>query len=227
MSVKEDGLMSFWNKRFILLNQHSIAIFKSIDSNNPIQLIYLKDIQALDRSSSKPFCFSLRANNSVFLFSCKDDEDLYQWMDFIYERSPLNMNKPTNFQHKVHVGFQDGNFTGLPQEWQALLSKSKITKEDMSKNPQAVLDVLEFYTGMEEKPKKRKKKLTKLTEEQVIEELKLLISPGDPLKIYQKVKKIGQGASGSVYLAKMKETSYSDENTKQTYITNKEWQLNK
>jgi hypothetical protein len=32
-------------------------------------------------------------------------------------------------------------------EWTNILSSSKITKEDMNRNPQAVLDVLEFYTG--------------------------------------------------------------------------------
>jgi protein-serine/threonine kinase len=30
----------------------------------------------------------------------------------------------------------------------------------------------------------------------------MVVSPGDPIKFYQKVKKIGQGASGSVYVAK-------------------------
>jgi hypothetical protein len=34
----------------------------------------------------------------------------------------------------------------LPEQWSKLLSASAITKEDYTKNPQAVLDVLEFYT---------------------------------------------------------------------------------
>jgi len=35
---------------------------------------------------------------------------------------------------------------GLPEQWHKLLTNSAITQEDYAKNPQAVLDVLEFYT---------------------------------------------------------------------------------
>lgn len=35
---------------------------------------------------------------------------------------------------------------GLPDQWNKLLTKSAITREDYQKDPQAVLDVLEFYT---------------------------------------------------------------------------------
>ncbi|KAI7819636.1 kinase-like domain-containing protein [Gamsiella multidivaricata] len=70
-------------------------------------------------------------------------------MHEIYSRSPLmGVSNPTNFVHKVHVGFDPntGNFTGLPDTWTKLLTGSAITKEDYANNPQAVLEVLEFYT---------------------------------------------------------------------------------
>lgn len=35
---------------------------------------------------------------------------------------------------------------GLPEQWNRLLHSSAITKEDYAKDPQAVVDVLEFYT---------------------------------------------------------------------------------
>lgn len=82
------------------------------------------------------------------------------------QRSLLGASGPTNFVHKVHVGFDPitGAFTvshiilkkksclshvlqkGLPDQWNALLKGSKITPEDAAKNPQAVLEALEFYT---------------------------------------------------------------------------------
>jgi serine/threonine-protein kinase CLA4 len=34
----------------------------------------------------------------------------------------------------------------MPEQWSKLLTKSAITREDYAKDPQAVLDVLEFYT---------------------------------------------------------------------------------
>ncbi|CEI93157.1 Putative STE/STE20/PAKA protein kinase [Rhizopus microsporus] len=64
------------------------------------------------------------------------------------ERSTVGASGPTNFVHEVHVGFDPhtGAFTGLPDQWTKLLKGSAITAEDAAKNPQAVLDVLEFYT---------------------------------------------------------------------------------
>ena len=35
---------------------------------------------------------------------------------------------------------------GMPEQWSKLLTKSAITREDYQRNPQAVLEVLEFYT---------------------------------------------------------------------------------
>jgi len=70
-------------------------------------------------------------------------------MDEIYTRSPLSgVSNPTNFVHNVHVGFDpvSGMFTGMPEQWTKLLTASAITKEDYEKDPQAVYEVLEFYT---------------------------------------------------------------------------------
>jgi len=58
-----------------------------------------------------------------------------------------NISYPTKFTHVVHVGFDDdtGEFMGLPEAWTRLLVASNISKEMQKKNPQAVLDVLNYY----------------------------------------------------------------------------------
>lgn len=63
--------------------------------------------------------------------------------------TPNYTSTPTDFVHNVHVGFDSitGAFTGMPSEWKNLLAGSNISKEEASKNPQAVLDVLDFYSG--------------------------------------------------------------------------------
>ncbi|XP_067127808.1 serine/threonine-protein kinase PAK 2 isoform X2 [Centruroides vittatus] len=57
------------------------------------------------------------------------------------------ISPPTNFEHTVHVGFDavTGEFTGMPESWARLLQNSNITKSEQKENPQAVLDVLNWY----------------------------------------------------------------------------------
>ncbi|XKL60450.1 hypothetical protein PGB90_007507 [Kerria lacca] len=58
-----------------------------------------------------------------------------------------NISYPTNFEHTVHVGFDPltGEFTGMPEAWARLLMSSNISKQEQKKNPQAVLDVLNWF----------------------------------------------------------------------------------
>lgn len=207
------------------------------------------------------------------------------------------ISHPTNFEHTVHVGFDavTGEFTGMPESWARLLQNSNITKSEQKKNPQAVLDVLNWYDAStkekreskymtvnkttdpsprpsfladkyaagatlpqvnispktepsppttpdeeEEEPgppppvaarpdktksiytkpieeeikpangavgadktkdvlKPQKKK--KMTDDEILEKLRSIVSVGDPNRKYTKMEKIGQGASGTVYTA--------------------------
>ncbi|KAJ2962780.1 hypothetical protein NQZ79_g2085 [Umbelopsis isabellina] len=113
-----------------------------------VALIFLKEINSVTRTDLKPYCFEVVTKDKTYYISCKNDEEVYSWMDEIYNRSSLGTSGPTNFVHEVHVGFDPvtGAFTGLPDQWTKLLKGSAITAEDAAKNPQAVLDVLEFYT---------------------------------------------------------------------------------
>lgn len=67
-----------------------------------------------------------------------------------YDSLSTQVSSPINFTHKVHVGFDpaSGNFTGLPDTWKSLLQHSKITNEDWKKDPVAVIEVLEFYSDI-------------------------------------------------------------------------------
>jgi len=58
-----------------------------------------------------------------------------------------NISYPTKFTHVVHVGFDDesGAFTGMPDAWTRLLANSNISLEMQKSNPQAVLDVLNYF----------------------------------------------------------------------------------
>ncbi|KAL0079875.1 kinase-like domain-containing protein, partial [Phycomyces blakesleeanus] len=59
----------------------------------------------------------------------------------------MDISSPYNTRHVTHVGYEPstGEFTGLPKEWHVLLKQSGITKKEQEQNPQAVIDVIEFY----------------------------------------------------------------------------------
>ena len=85
----------------------------------------------------------------IIFLQFKSDEELYDWQDAIYTRCPTisGVSNPTDFNHRVHVGFdpKNGAFTGLPPEWSRLLNASAITQDDYKRNPEAVIEVLNFY----------------------------------------------------------------------------------
>ncbi|KAJ3773268.1 Pkinase-domain-containing protein [Lentinula raphanica] len=150
-SVKEDGTFAswIWKVKWLVLKEQTLSMAKS-ENAPPQTTIMLKDVSNVERTDLKPYCLLLEASpNKRYYLSLKSDEELYSWQDDIYSRSPLSsFSQPTNFVHKVHVGFDpvSGVFTGMPEQWNKLLTKSAITREDYAKDPQAVLDVLEFYT---------------------------------------------------------------------------------
>ncbi|VVC27668.1 CRIB domain,Protein kinase, ATP binding site,p21 activated kinase binding domain,Serine/threonine-protein [Cinara cedri] len=69
---------------------------------------------------------------------------------------------PTNFEHTMHVGFDahTGEFTlpykGMPEAWTRLLITSNISKQEQKKNPQAVLDVLNWFDNSSKQSKTSK-----------------------------------------------------------------------
>jgi len=206
----------------------------------------------------------------------------------------LVISPPSNFEHTVHVGFDPhtGEFTGMPESWARLLQNSNISKLEQKKNPQAVLDVLNYYDSSSKqnqeskfmtvslyqssaskpvpgltdrfasslavsqqnsvkpihgiqrvtppsadederevppppvaaRPEKtlsiytkpieppppaddaqaktnERKKKQKMSDEEILEKLRTIVSIGDPNRKYTKLEKIGQGASGTVYIA--------------------------
>ncbi|KAJ3345736.1 Protein kinase [Entophlyctis luteolus] len=150
VSMRKDGLRAWmWSTCFLVLRAETLTVHKNEETKQPSTIIFLKDVEQVQRSELKPYCFEIVTRDRSYFVACRSDEELYSWMDEVYQRSPLiNISNPTNFVHQVHVGFDlsSGMFTGLPREWKTLLDASNLSRDEISKNPQAVLDVLEFYT---------------------------------------------------------------------------------
>lgn len=183
-NVKEEGLRSFmWSKRFLILREQTFTIQRNETTYQAIAHVFLEDVISVQRTEHRPFCFELVTKGKTFYISCKSNEEIYDWIDGISKRSGLMVSNPTNFIHNIHVGFDPmtGIFTGMPKEWKQLLDASSISKEEMTRNPQAVLDVLEFYTDQLSK----NNDVVKYTQEDSIHTPLKSINPSSPNKINQ------------------------------------------
>lgn len=166
VKVKDEGLFKAfaWSDRWLVLREFELNFFKSPNASKVSNSIQLRDILGVERSDTQALSFEItRALNPgkgsspprdgpTKIITCKveTDDEVYSWIDSIYQRCPSmgGVSNPTNFTHRVHVGFDptSGAFVGLPVEWEKLLTASALTKDDYAKNPKAVLEVLEFYT---------------------------------------------------------------------------------
>jgi hypothetical protein len=166
---KEDKFLAGWNQRYLTLREFRLDFLKN-ETGKVVLSIQLSSVTGVARSEDTKMAFEITrvanpkdaAAKSAILsrdiptktITCevKNDDEIYDWIDKIYERCPGigGVSNPTNFSHRVHVGFdpRTGAFVGLPAEWEKLLTASAITKEDYKKNPQAVIEVLEFYSDI-------------------------------------------------------------------------------
>ena len=164
----KEGLL--WKQRYLVLRHYQLDFQKGHDGKVSMS-ISLKDVVSVARSESVRLSFEITrvsqpsdnparnalANRSdlpqkTIICQLETDDEIYEWIDAIYNRCPGmgGVSNPTNFSHRVHVGFDpmNGQFVGLPTEWERLLKTSAITKEDYQKHPEAVIEVLEFYSDI-------------------------------------------------------------------------------
>ncbi len=163
----KDGLL--WKTRYLVLRAYQLDFQKGHDGKVSMS-IQLKDVTGVSRSESTPLSFEItRVANAgasasgsmtpsrdlpqkTIICQLKSDDEIYEWIDVIYNRCPGmgGVSNPTNFSHRVHVGFDpvNGSFVGLPVEWERLLTASAITKQDYQEHPQVVLEVLQFYSDI-------------------------------------------------------------------------------
>ncbi|KAF3770572.1 hypothetical protein M406DRAFT_105431 [Cryphonectria parasitica EP155] len=164
--VKESkNFIQPWKQKFLVLRKEALDFHKQ-EGGKVSYTLFLKDVINVGRVEAAGTIFEVKRHSNGTSTSpgdddgttkslqirVKSDDDLYEWIDFIYARCPGmgGVSNPTNFSHAVHVGFdpQTGEFVGLPPEWSKLLNSSAITKEDYERNPQAVFEVLDFYSDL-------------------------------------------------------------------------------
>jgi p21-activated kinase 1 len=120
------------------------------------------------------------------------------------QKKEMVISKPQNFQHLRHTKVDPHSstgFSGLPDNVRALLKGSGISKDEVLKNHEATLDVLQFH--MDGGPSKKKKAVPSGAPT-APKALKIVTAPWKPN--YEDLKQLGAGASGTVYRAVDKRT---------------------
>lgn len=164
--VKESrNFIQPWKQKYLILRKENLDFHKT-EGGKVSYTLFLKDVVNVGRVEAAGTIFEIKRHNQgssnapgdddggirTLHIRVKSDDDLYDWIDLLYGRCPTmgGVSNPTNFSHAVHVGFdpQTGQFVGLPPEWSKLLNSSAITKEDYERNPQAVFEVLDFYSDL-------------------------------------------------------------------------------
>ncbi|KAM6491086.1 hypothetical protein JOM56_011009 [Amanita muscaria] len=113
---KEGGLFSGWRTKWVVLQDETLTVYSSQASRRTKEaVIYLRDVQNIERVDQGPYCLVLETNNPTrrYLLSLRNDVELYDWQDDVYLRTPRGEGSPFDFKHDVHVGVdpRTGEFT--------------------------------------------------------------------------------------------------------------------
>lgn len=166
VAVREGGFVQPWKQRFMILRNEWVDFAKAEDGKT-IYTLFLNEIVRIGRAETGVPTIEISRKQEgsstspgekegplkILHIKPKSEAELYNWIDFIHIACPNlgGVSNPTNFFHEVHVGFDAAarQFVGLPQEWVQLLSASAITKDDYARNPQAVIEAVDFYSDLQ------------------------------------------------------------------------------
>lgn len=146
VTCKEENtlLPSLWQKRYMVITDKYIQIAKpgSKQDSEYVMRIPLTTIASASRTQIKRNCFELvrcternpssvehyHGEQKILYVVTKSEQELHKWLDVIFSKCPLlsGVSLPTNFTHKVHVGYdpETSTFIGMPTNWEKLLKSN-------------------------------------------------------------------------------------------------------
>uniref|UniRef100_A0A8C5DBG7 non-specific serine/threonine protein kinase n=1 Tax=Gouania willdenowi TaxID=441366 RepID=A0A8C5DBG7_GOUWI len=125
-----------------------------------------------------------------------------QWARLLQTSNITKLEQKKNPQAVLDVlKFYDSKETVNNQKYMSFTSGGELTHEeeedDDDELPPVIAPRPEHTKSVETPPEKK----SKMTDEEILERLRSIVSVGDPKKKYTRFEKIGQGASGTVYTA--------------------------
>ena len=186
----------------------------------------------VDTKLGKNLCLHVitNANEKDYYIQCNSQAELDDWMRAIREASKTSLiSSPFDINHNTHVGFDaEKGFSGLPPEWKAILDASSLSLQEQAQDPDLIVSAIKTIANVQQElpmqlePQQRASDFpSRDTSETPISEL---VSKGKPEDKYVDITiKIGEGASGEVFVGKRKTDGYmvavkkmklTEENTK-------------
>jgi len=123
--------------------------------------------------------------------------------------TPKLSTMPKGIQYQnavVPKGNTQGSHGGSPKPLNVTTKQPTGSPQDAVKKAEMALTA---KPPKEETSGKKEQRMSSMTDAQVMERLREVVSKERPLDSYNKQKKIGQGASGSVYVARIRESATS------------------
>lgn len=194
------------------------------EQDNSKKIISTSSITRIVRSNNESDLLRLEIhlkNNETQSIRFESERELSTWQGLLDRLLMKTQAGPSNFCHLQHVTFdkERGEFVGLSEEWERMLGESGLTRAEMAENPEAVLGALEILNDQKEQQgqptpntltegqsvaldaKRRKKEERQRLIDAAMGKLRNLVSPGDASSRFRFDRKLGQGASGTVYSA--------------------------
>ncbi|OIR57676.1 MAG: serine/threonine kinase PAK-like protein [Amphiamblys sp. WSBS2006] len=143
-------LFSRWRPVWVVIEQDALVFYTDKSKCKKKHQTALKDVQTCRRKGgqSKQYvlCMDL-AHQQEQMVGFDTEQELDGWTEAIGRKAPRMVAAvPRLFKHEQHLGVSEGEITGLPPRWKALLENSDITKNEYERNREAVEQAVAFYT---------------------------------------------------------------------------------
>lgn len=200
---KKGHVVRNWKERFFVLQGSNLFYFKSKGDAKPKGCIVLKGTYvAATKKVNRPFAFEVSdsRDGTAFFIHASTKAEMDAWIIAIEEASNHQVIGEASWGHTVNVTFsQEEGFSGLPKEWENLLSQNGITAEDFAGAENAVDEVVGLMTFFQDHVEGGVKPVKQALPDSADYNMDDLVNPADPLSIYKDLKEIGEGAAGKVY----------------------------
>ncbi|KAL7714623.1 Protein kinase [Entamoeba marina] len=196
--VKQGHIIKNWLDRWIVLTKEYLYYFDEragkLRGIIPLEFATVKLCDIPDH----PFAFELfsPSQDKTYFMEALSSDDTLAWINAITDVAAIS--EPTGYEHITHVAYEEGGFTGIPEEYENMFLQCGITKDEIKSNKEDAIKVMEF-TQIFQDDDSNHPPTQPLPDYELPTLLKELISPGDPNEMYVNYTLIGEGMSGIVY----------------------------